>query len=70
MEIFPTNWHEVINDTTLVDDPEDRVSVRSWKEFFMLLDKDFSEDKAAKLIFGSKAEDIIDAVMIAKATDG
>ena len=70
MEQFPQNWHDVINDTTLVDDPEDRVSVRSWKEFFMLLDKDFTEEKAAKLIFGSKAEDIIDAVMVAKASDG
>ena len=70
MEQFPKNWHEVINDTTLVDDPEDRVSVRSWKEFFMLLDKDFTEEKAAKLIFGSKAEDIIDAVTVAKADNG
>ena len=70
MEQFPQNWHEVINDTTLVDDPEDRVSVRSWKEFFMLLDKDFTEEKAAKLIFGSKAEDIIDAVTVAKADNG
>ena len=70
MEQFPQNWHDVINDTTLVDDPEDRVSVRSWKEFFMLLDKDFTEEKAAKLIFGSKAEDIIDAVTVAKADNG
>ena len=69
MEQFPQNWHDVINDTTLVDDPEDRVSVRSWKEFFMLLDKDFTEEKA-KLIFGSKAEDIIDAVTVAKADNG
>ena len=70
MEQFPQNWHDVINDTTLVDDPEDRVSVRSWKEFFMLLDKDFTEEKAAKIIFGSKAEDIIDAVTVAKADNG
>ena len=70
MEQFPKNWHDVINDTTLVDDPEDRVSVRSWKEFFMLTDRDFTEEKAAKLIFGSKAEDIIDAVMVAKADNG
>tara|TARA_Y100001970_G_C14183161_1_gene830993 strand:+ start:662 stop:1381 length:720 start_codon:yes stop_codon:yes gene_type:complete len=70
MEQFPSNWHDVINDTTLVDDPEDRVSVRSWKEFFMLIDRDFTEEKAAKLIFGSKAEDIIDAVMVAKADNG
>ena len=70
MEQFPQNWHDVINDTTLVDDPEDRVSVRSWKEFFMLLDKDFTEEKAAKLIFGSKAEVIIDTVTVAKADNG
>ena len=36
----------------------------------MLIDKDFTEEKAAKLIFGSKAEDIIDAVMVAKASNG
>ena len=69
MEVFPKEWHGVINDTTLVDDPEQRVSIRAWKEFFMLKDKNFNEETAAKLIFSDKAEEIIDAVLLAKADD-
>ena len=69
LEVFPKEWHGVINDTTLVDDPEQRVSIRAWKEFFMLKDNNFNEETAAKLIFSDKAEEIIDAVLLAKADD-
>ena len=66
MEQFPDEWHKVINDTTLIDDPEERISVRAWKEFFDLQDKGFSAEIAAKLIFSDKAEELVDAVELSK----
>lgn len=65
MEAFPEEWHKVITDTTLVDDPEDRISVRAWKEFFDLQDKGFSANAAGKLVFGDKAEELVDAITLA-----
>jgi len=67
MEKFPDEWHKVIKDTTLVEDPEERVSLRAWTEFFALQEKGFSEETAAKLIFDTKADELIDAVKLAKA---
>lgn len=64
---FPKEWHDVINDTTLIDDPEDRVSVRAWKEFFDLQDKGFTPETAGKLVFGEKAEELVDAIILSKA---
>jgi len=67
MEKFPDEWHKVINDTSIVDDPEARISVRSWKEFFELQKKGFDIEVAAKLVFADKAEELVDAVTLAKA---
>lgn len=67
MEQFPDEWHKVINDTSIVDDPESRISVRSWKEFFELQKKGFEIEVAAKLVFADKAEELVDAVTLAKA---
>jgi hypothetical protein len=67
MESFPDEWHKVINDTTLVDDPEERISVRSWAEFFSLQEKGFKPEVAAELIFADKAEELIDAVTLSNA---
>ena len=67
MESFPDEWHNVINDTTLVEDPEDRISVRSWAEFFALQEKGFKAEVAAELIFADKAEELIDAVTLSNA---
>ena len=67
MEQFPEEWHEVINDTTLVDDPEERISVRAWSEFLGLQDRGFTAETAAKLVFGDKAEELVDAVTLANA---
>ena len=67
MEKFPDEWHDVINDTTLVEDPEERISVRAWTEFFGLQEKGFSPEGAAKLVFADKAEELIDAVTLANA---
>ena len=67
MEQFPDEWHKVINDTSIVDDPESRISVRSWKEFFELQKRGFEIETAAKLVFADKAEELVDAVTLAKA---
>lgn len=67
MEKFPEEWHKVIKDTTLVEDPEERVSLRAWTEFFALQDKGFSQETAATLIFADKADELIDATVLAKA---
>ena len=63
---FPDEWHDVINDTTLNDDPEERVSVRAWKEFFDLQEKGFTVETAGRLIFGDNAEELIDAIEISQ----
>ena len=67
MEQFPDEWHSVINDTTLVEDDEERISVRAWTEFFNLQANGFSPEQAAKLVFANKAEELIDAVTLARA---
>jgi len=67
MAQFPDEWHDVINDTTMVDDPEDRISVRAWKEFFDLQEKGFTAQTAGKLVFGSNAEELVDAITLSKA---
>lgn len=66
MDKFPEEWHGVINDTTLVDDPEERVSVRAWTEFFDLQNKGFAIDVAGKLIFSDKADDLLDAIQLSQ----
>ena len=66
MEQFPKEWHDVITDTTMVDDPEQRISVRAWSEFFDLQNKGFSIDVAGKLIFSDKADDLLDAIQLSK----
>ena len=68
MSKFPKEWHKVISDTSLVTDVDERISVRSWTEFFRLQEEqDFNADTAAKLIFGDKAAELVDAVTLAKA---
>ena len=69
MAQFPDEWHGVINDTTMVDDPEERISVRAWKEFFDLQDKGFSPQAAGKLVFGYKSEELVDAITLSKVND-
>ena len=68
MAQFPDEWHSVITDTTMIDDPEERISVRAWKEFFDLQDKGFSAEVAGKLVFGYKAEELVDAIQLSKAS--
>ena len=67
MEQFPEDWHDVIHDTTMVADPEERISVRAWSEYFALQDQGFTAETAAKLIFGAKAEELVDAIRLSTA---
>jgi|TARA_Y100000114_G_C11663140_1_gene280015 MoxR-like ATPase len=67
MEQFPDEWHKVINDTTLIDDPEERISVRAWKEFFDLQEKGFKKSQAGRLVFGDKADELVDAITLSNA---
>ena len=67
MEQFPEEWHGVITDTTMVEDPEDRISVRAWSEFFQLQDKGFTPETAGKLVFGENSEELTDAILLSKA---
>ena len=66
MQQFPEEWHNVINETTLVDDPEERISVRSWKEFFDLQDKGFTVETAGRLVFGEKSAELVDAIQLSQ----
>jgi MoxR-like ATPase len=66
MEKFPSEWHEVIEDTTLMDDPEERISVRAWTEFFALQEQGFTPETAGRLVFGEKSEDLVDAITLSK----
>ena len=67
MKQFPDEWHKVINDTTLIDDPEERISVRAWKEFFDLQEKGFKKSQAGRLVFGDKADELVDAITLSNA---
>jgi MoxR-like ATPase len=67
MEQFPEEWHGVITDTTMVEDPEDRISVRAWSEFFQLQDKGFTAETAGRLVFGENSEELTDAILLSKA---
>jgi len=67
MAKFPAEWHDVIRDTTLIEDPEERISVRAWTEFFALQDKGFTVETAGKLIFGDKAEELVDAIQLSNS---
>jgi MoxR-like ATPase len=67
MEQFPEEWHGVITDTTMVEDPEDRISVRAWSEFFQLQDKGFTAETAGRLVFGENSAELTDAILLSKA---
>ena len=64
LEMFPKSWHGVINDTSLSEDIETRLSIRSWREFFELMQKGLNKLEASELIFGDRAEELLDAVTL------
>ena len=65
MEKFPESWHKVITDTSLTENMEERISVRSWREFFELVNvKDIDKMISAQLVFGDRGEELLDAIQL------
>ena len=67
ISIFPQSWHEIIEETSLSQDTEERLSIRAWREFFELMDKGLTKDEAGFLIFGDRANDLVDAITLTDA---
>lgn len=61
---FPKSWHQVISDTSLSEDIDIRLSIRSWKEFFDLTRKGVDKEVAAYLIFGARGEELLEAILL------
>ena len=61
---FPKSWHQVISDTSLSEDIDIRLSIRSWKEFFDLTRKGVEKEIAAYLIFGARGEELLEAIIL------
>ena len=61
---FPKSWHQVISDTSLSEDIDIRLSIRSWKEFFDLTRKGVDKEIAAYLIFGARGEELLEAIIL------
>ena len=65
MEKFPESWHKVIADTSLTENMEERISVRSWREFFELVNvKNIDKMISAQLVFGDRGEELLDAIKL------
>ena len=69
LEIFPKSWHKIIQDTSLTEDIDIRLSIRSWKEFFDLTAKGVKKKTAAYLVFGTRGEELLDAIILADEAD-
>ena len=64
LSIFPSAWHETIEDTSLSKDIDIRLSIRSWKELFDLISKGIDKETAAQLVFGTRGTDLLEAIML------
>jgi len=64
LKMFPKTWHQVISDTSLTENMEDRVSVRAWREYFELQQRGVDMDMAGHLIFGDRADELLDAIKL------
>jgi len=64
LSIFPKSWHKVVSDTSLSEDMDTRLSIRSWKEFFDLTAKQVEKNIAAMLVFGERGEELLDAITL------
>lgn len=69
LDIFPKSWKDIISDTSLSEDIEERLSVRAWREFFDLMDKGLTKLEAAELIFADRAEELMDAIQLSDTED-
>tara|TARA_R100001463_G_scaffold49132_3_gene98748 strand:- start:1975 stop:2748 length:774 start_codon:yes stop_codon:yes gene_type:complete len=64
LSMFPKTWHQVISDTSLSEDMEERISVRAWREYFELQQKGVGMKMAAELIFGERGSELLDAIKL------
>ena len=60
---YPKEWHKVITDTTLVDDPEAEYLYVLVKNSLIYNTKDLPAQ--GKLVFVTKAEELVDAITLA-----
>lgn len=63
---LPEDLRDAASNTVAVDDPTRRASIRSWKSYSKLRDG-MGEEFAAQAVFGSRAEDVLDSLRLAKA---
>lgn len=66
---FPASWHKIIEETSLSEDIDIRLSIRSWKEFFDLVAKNVAKDIAAYMVFGQRGEELLDAISLSDDID-
>ena len=66
---FPESWIQVVKDTSLSQDVETRLSIRAWREFFELIEKGVDKEEAAYLIFGERADELLDAILLTDEVD-
>ena len=64
LERFPKSWRNTISDTSLSMDSEQRLSIRAWREFFDLISKGLDKREAGYLIFGERADELMDAIFL------
>lgn len=69
LEKFPESWISVVKETSLSQDIETRLSIRAWREFFELIEKGVDKKEAAYLIFGERAEELLDAILLSDEVD-
>lgn len=64
---LPADIQKAAVNTGLQEDPERRVSVRTWSEFARLRTAGLAELDAAQACFGTRAEDVVNALTLARA---
>jgi hypothetical protein len=62
---LPTELREAAANTSLIDDPERRVSIRGWNCFARLISR-LGPEMAAQAVFGDRAADVLAGLKIAK----
>jgi len=67
LEKFPKAWHQAISDTSLSTDEGERISIRKWDEFFKLQEQGLDIDTAGLVVFGDRAEELLDAIKLSEA---
>ena len=67
LEKFPKEWHKAISDTSLSTDEGERISIRKWDEFFKLQEQGLDLDTAGLVVFGDRAEELLDAIKLSDA---